>query len=71
MFTKDSAFRVILQMLPQTGSLITPVVGFIDHNFQAQPNPDKVMNVFLAPMEYFLHPHVYHQNRLTHSGQHF
>ncbi|XP_036765218.2 peroxisomal coenzyme A diphosphatase NUDT7 isoform X1 [Manis pentadactyla] len=54
-----------------TGSLITPVVGFIDHNFQAQPNPDEVTNVFLVPVEYFLHPHVYHQNHLTHSGQQF
>ncbi|KAK2508280.1 hypothetical protein MC885_012362 [Smutsia gigantea] len=55
----------------KTGSLITPVVGFIDHNFQAQPNPDEVTNVFLVPVEYFLHPHVYHQNHLTRSGQHF
>ncbi|XP_036765220.1 peroxisomal coenzyme A diphosphatase NUDT7 isoform X3 [Manis pentadactyla] len=55
----------------ETGSLITPVVGFIDHNFQAQPNPDEVTNVFLVPVEYFLHPHVYHQNHLTHSGQQF
>ncbi|XP_015992413.2 peroxisomal coenzyme A diphosphatase NUDT7 [Rousettus aegyptiacus] len=41
--------------------LLTPVVGFIDHNFQALPNPDEVKSVFLVPLEYFLHPHVYHQ----------
>nr|XP_014701802.2 peroxisomal coenzyme A diphosphatase NUDT7 isoform X2 [Equus asinus] len=52
-------------------TLLTPVVGFIDHNFQAQPNPDEVKNVFLVPLEYFLHPRVYHQNRLTRSGHHF
>lgn len=41
--------------------MLTPVVGFIDHNFQALPNPDEVKSVFLVPLEYFLHPHVYHQ----------
>ncbi|KAM8955284.1 peroxisomal coenzyme A diphosphatase NUDT7 [Lycaon pictus] len=51
-------------------TLITPVVGFIDHNFQAQPNPDEVKSVFLVPLEYFLHPHVYHQSYLTHSDHH-
>lgn len=50
--------------------MITPVVGFIDHNFQAQPNPDEVKSVFLVPLEYFLHPHVYHQSYLTHSDHH-
>ncbi|XP_036765219.1 peroxisomal coenzyme A diphosphatase NUDT7 isoform X2 [Manis pentadactyla] len=66
--------EVVCRLVPvvlDTGSLITPVVGFIDHNFQAQPNPDEVTNVFLVPVEYFLHPHVYHQNHLTHSGQQF
>ncbi|KAM9191831.1 peroxisomal coenzyme A diphosphatase NUDT7 [Dugong dugon] len=47
--------------------LITPVVGFIDQDFQAKPNPDEVKDVFLAPLDYFLHPHVYHQNYLTYS----
>uniref|UniRef100_A0A8C9CBW6 Nudix hydrolase 7 n=1 Tax=Phocoena sinus TaxID=42100 RepID=A0A8C9CBW6_PHOSS len=51
-------------------TLITPVVGFIDSNFQAKPNPDEVKNVFLVPLEYFLHPSVYHQNHLTRSGHH-
>uniref|UniRef100_A0A8D0VUN5 Nudix hydrolase 7 n=1 Tax=Sus scrofa TaxID=9823 RepID=A0A8D0VUN5_PIG len=51
-------------------ALITPVVGFIDHNFQATPNPDEVKNVFLVPLEYFLRPRVYHQNHITQSGYH-
>ncbi|XP_035579054.1 peroxisomal coenzyme A diphosphatase NUDT7-like [Zalophus californianus] len=54
----------------KSDTLITPVVGFIDHNFQAQPNPDEVKSVFLVPLEYFLHPHVYHQRYLTHYGHH-
>ncbi|XP_036202478.1 peroxisomal coenzyme A diphosphatase NUDT7 isoform X2 [Myotis myotis] len=55
----------------KTNTFITPVVGFIDHNFQAQPNPDEVKKVFLVPLDYFLHPHAYHQNHLTQSGHHF
>lgn len=51
-------------------TLITPVVGFVDHDFQAQPNPDEVKKVFLVPLEYFLHPQDYHQNHLTQSGHH-
>ncbi|XP_019501972.1 PREDICTED: peroxisomal coenzyme A diphosphatase NUDT7 isoform X2 [Hipposideros armiger] len=51
-------------------TLITPVVGFVDHDFQAQPNPDEVKKVFLVPLEYFLHPQNYHQNHLTQSGHH-
>lgn len=51
--------------------MITPVVGFIDHDFQAQPNPDEVKKVFLVPLEYFLHPHVYHQSHVIQSGHHF
>ncbi|KAB1273617.1 Peroxisomal coenzyme A diphosphatase NUDT7 [Camelus dromedarius] len=50
-------------------TVVTPVVGFIDHNFQAKPNPDEVKNVFLVPLEYFLHPRVYHQNHLTRFGR--
>lgn len=52
-------------------TLITPVVGFIDHNFHAQPNPDEVKTVFPVPLEYFLRPHIYHQNIVTKSGHHF
>ncbi|KAJ8785836.1 hypothetical protein J1605_006796 [Eschrichtius robustus] len=58
------------EMLRQRDTLITPVVGFIDSNFQAKPNPDEVKNVFLVPLEYFLHPSVYQQGHLTRSGHH-
>ncbi|XP_051024954.1 peroxisomal coenzyme A diphosphatase NUDT7 [Acomys russatus] len=51
-------------------ALVTPVVGFLDHNFQPQPNADEVKDVFLVPLDYFLHPQVYHQNHFTHSGHH-
>lgn len=54
----------------QRDTLISPVVGFIDHNFQAQPNPDEVKKVFLVPLEYFLHPRVYHQSHMTLFGHH-
>ncbi|KAM6223804.1 peroxisomal coenzyme A diphosphatase NUDT7 [Rhynchocyon petersi] len=47
--------------------LITPVVGFIDQDFEARPNSDEVKDVFLVPLDYFLHPKVYHQNYLTYS----
>ncbi|XP_054435136.1 peroxisomal coenzyme A diphosphatase NUDT7 isoform X2 [Pteronotus mesoamericanus] len=52
----------------QRNTLITPVVGFVDHNFQAQLNPDEVKTVFLVPLDYFLHPQVYHQNDLIQGG---
>uniref|UniRef100_A0A452SQ27 Peroxisomal coenzyme A diphosphatase NUDT7 n=1 Tax=Ursus americanus TaxID=9643 RepID=A0A452SQ27_URSAM len=51
-------------------TLISPVVGFIDRTFQAQPNPDEVKSVFLVPLEYFLQPRVYHQNYVTRYGHH-
>ncbi|XP_027952948.1 peroxisomal coenzyme A diphosphatase NUDT7 [Eumetopias jubatus] len=60
----------LVPYLLDSDTLITPVVGFIDHNFQTRPNPDEVKSVFLVPLEYFLHPHVYHQRYLTHYGHH-
>ncbi|XP_007516696.1 peroxisomal coenzyme A diphosphatase NUDT7 [Erinaceus europaeus] len=63
--------EVVCRLVPQMierDAMIIPVVGIIDHNFQAQPNPDEVKKVFLVPLEYFLHPHVYHQNHITRSG---
>lgn len=54
----------------QNDALITPVVGFLDHNFQAWPNADEVKDVFLMPLDYFLHPQVYYQNHFTYSGHH-
>ncbi|XP_057610053.1 peroxisomal coenzyme A diphosphatase NUDT7 isoform X2 [Chionomys nivalis] len=54
----------------ENDALITPVVGFLDHNFQARPNADEVKDVFLMPLDYFLHPQVYYQNHFRHSGHH-
>ncbi|XP_077610174.1 peroxisomal coenzyme A diphosphatase NUDT7 [Crocuta crocuta] len=65
--------EVVCRLVPyllERDTLISPVVGFIDHNFQAQPNPDEVKKVFLVPLEYFLHPRVYHQSHMTFSGHH-
>lgn len=47
------------------------MVGFIDANFQAQPNPDEVKDVFLMPLDYFLYPQVYSQKYITQSGRGF
>lgn len=55
----------------QNGDLVTPVVGFLDPDFQAQPNADEVKDVFLVPLDYFLCPQVYYQSHFTHSGYHF
>eukprot|EP00069_Balaena_mysticetus_P011784 bmy_21423T0 len=63
--------EVVCRLVPvlfDGDTLITPVVGFIDSNFQAKPNPDEVKNMFLVPLEYFLHPSVYQQSHLTRSG---
>ncbi|XP_036607970.1 peroxisomal coenzyme A diphosphatase NUDT7 isoform X2 [Trichosurus vulpecula] len=52
--------EVICRLVPhitKVGSMVTPVVGFIDSSFQAQPNPSEVSKVFLVPLEYFLSPH--------------
>uniref|UniRef100_A0A2I2YRR1 Nudix hydrolase 7 n=1 Tax=Gorilla gorilla gorilla TaxID=9595 RepID=A0A2I2YRR1_GORGO len=54
-----------------TDTLITPFVGLIDHNFQAQPNPAEVKDVFLVPLAYFLHPQVHDQHYITRLGHHF
>ncbi|XP_029781722.1 peroxisomal coenzyme A diphosphatase NUDT7 isoform X1 [Suricata suricatta] len=65
--------EVVCRLVPyllERDTLITPVVGFIDQNFQAQPNPDEVKKVFLVPLEYFLQPRVYHQSHVTLSGHH-
>nr|XP_032624005.1 peroxisomal coenzyme A diphosphatase NUDT7 isoform X4 [Chelonoidis abingdonii] len=40
----------------KVGSLVTPVVGFIEDTFQARPNPDEVSDVFLVPLKYFIDP---------------
>ncbi|XP_015351534.1 peroxisomal coenzyme A diphosphatase NUDT7 [Marmota marmota marmota] len=66
--------EVISRLVPylfDKDTLVTPVVGFIDHNFQAQPNPDEVKDVFLVPLDYFLYPKVHSQKYITHSGHGF
>uniref|UniRef100_A0A2K6UGE9 Nudix hydrolase 7 n=1 Tax=Saimiri boliviensis boliviensis TaxID=39432 RepID=A0A2K6UGE9_SAIBB len=55
----------------KTDKLVTPFVGFIDHNFQAQPNPAEVKDVFLVPLAYFLHPRVHAQHYVTRFGHCF
>uniref|UniRef100_A0A8D1EL64 Nudix hydrolase 7 n=1 Tax=Sus scrofa TaxID=9823 RepID=A0A8D1EL64_PIG len=71
LLAKEGKLYLLLTLRSDKGNaLITPVVGFIDHNFQATPNPDEVKNVFLVPLEYFLRPRVYHQNHITQSGYH-
>uniref|UniRef100_A0A2I3GXX0 Nudix hydrolase 7 n=1 Tax=Nomascus leucogenys TaxID=61853 RepID=A0A2I3GXX0_NOMLE len=54
-----------------TDTMITPFVGLIDHNFQAQPNPAEVKDVFLVPLAYFLHPQVHDQHYVTRLGHRF
>ncbi|XP_012628000.1 peroxisomal coenzyme A diphosphatase NUDT7 [Microcebus murinus] len=63
--------EVICRLVPclfDKYTLVTPVVGFIDHNFRAQPNPDEVKHAFLVPLDYFLHPRVYRQKHVTFFG---
>ncbi|XP_005345773.1 peroxisomal coenzyme A diphosphatase NUDT7 isoform X1 [Microtus ochrogaster] len=65
--------EVVSHLVPyliDNDALITPVVGFLDHNFQARPNADEVKDVFLMPLDYFLQPQVYYQNHFTYSGHH-
>ncbi|XP_013362565.1 PREDICTED: peroxisomal coenzyme A diphosphatase NUDT7 [Chinchilla lanigera] len=66
--------EVLCRLVPgmiERRNLITPVVGFIDHSFQAQPNPDEVKDVFLVPLDYFLYPRVYYSYHFTQSGHSF
>ncbi|XP_052022943.1 peroxisomal coenzyme A diphosphatase NUDT7 [Apodemus sylvaticus] len=66
--------EVVSHLVPyqlDNDALVTPVVGFLDHNFQPQPNADEVKDVFFVPLDYFLHPQVYYQKHITHSGHHF
>ncbi|XP_074059722.1 peroxisomal coenzyme A diphosphatase NUDT7-like isoform X1 [Macrotis lagotis] len=64
--------EVICRLVPtvsKNGAMITPVVGFIDSSFQAQPNPHEVSEVFLMPLEYFLNPRThfsFHSNIFGH-----
>uniref|UniRef100_A0A8C5LH25 Peroxisomal coenzyme A diphosphatase NUDT7 n=1 Tax=Jaculus jaculus TaxID=51337 RepID=A0A8C5LH25_JACJA len=65
--------EVICRLVPfmlDEKTLVTPVVGFIDHNFQAQPNADEVKEAFFVPLDYFLHPLVHYQNYFMRSGRH-
>nr|XP_003938123.2 peroxisomal coenzyme A diphosphatase NUDT7 isoform X1 [Saimiri boliviensis boliviensis] len=61
----------LVPCLLDTDKLVTPFVGFIDHNFQAQPNPAEVKDVFLVPLAYFLHPRVHAQHYVTRFGHCF
>ncbi|XP_023082668.1 peroxisomal coenzyme A diphosphatase NUDT7 isoform X1 [Piliocolobus tephrosceles] len=61
----------LVPWLIDTDALVTPFVGLIDHNFQAQPNPAEVKNVFLVPLAYFLHPQVHDQHYVTRLGHRF
>ncbi|XP_037372090.1 peroxisomal coenzyme A diphosphatase NUDT7 isoform X2 [Talpa occidentalis] len=67
----DDVATALREAQEEKKTIVIPVVGFIDHNFQAQPNPDEVKTVFLVPLEYFLHPHVYQQYQLTKGGLQF
>ncbi|KAM5262607.1 peroxisomal coenzyme A diphosphatase NUDT7 [Ctenodactylus gundi] len=64
--------EVICRLVPllfNKEDLIFPVVGIIDHDFQARPNPDEVQDVFLVPLGYFLHPRVYRSYQVAVSGR--
>ncbi|MBZ3891966.1 Peroxisomal coenzyme A diphosphatase NUDT7 [Sciurus carolinensis] len=63
--------RLCLTLTLTKDTLVTPVVGFVDHSFQPQPNPDEVKDVFLVPLDYFLHPQVHSQKYVTHFGHGF
>ncbi|CAG5958153.1 unnamed protein product [Menidia menidia] len=42
-----------LRLPPQTGLLVTPVVGFIEESFCPVPNPAEVSAVFTVPLDFF------------------
>ncbi|XP_020771377.2 peroxisomal coenzyme A diphosphatase NUDT7 isoform X3 [Odocoileus virginianus] len=71
LLAKDGKLYLLFTLRSEKKDMwITPVVGFIDPNFEARPNPDEVKNVFLVPLEYFLRPRVYRQSHLTRWGRH-
>ncbi|EDL11549.1 nudix (nucleoside diphosphate linked moiety X)-type motif 7, isoform CRA_d [Mus musculus] len=67
----DDTATALREAQEENDALVTPVVGFLDHNFQAQPNADEVKEVFFVPLDYFLHPQVYYQKQITQSGRDF
>ncbi|XP_010596150.1 peroxisomal coenzyme A diphosphatase NUDT7 isoform X2 [Loxodonta africana] len=68
LLVKEGKFHLLFTLRSEKKEiLITPVVGFIDQDFQAKPNPEEVKDVFLVPLDYFLHPRVYRQSYLTYS----
>ncbi|EDL92615.1 nudix (nucleoside diphosphate linked moiety X)-type motif 7 (predicted), isoform CRA_b [Rattus norvegicus] len=67
----DDTATALREAQEENNDLVTPVVGFLDPDFQAQPNADEVKDVFLVPLDYFLCPQVYYQSHFTHSGYHF
>ncbi|XP_020787853.2 peroxisomal coenzyme A diphosphatase NUDT7 isoform X2 [Boleophthalmus pectinirostris] len=48
--------EVVCKLAPvfnKSGLIVTPVVGFIDQNFTASPNPAEVSAVFTVPLDLF------------------
>jgi 8-oxo-dGTP pyrophosphatase MutT (NUDIX family) len=46
------------EVLTGTGYLITPVVGFVEYDFEAVPDRSEVDDVFEVPLEFLLKPGV-------------
>ena len=44
------------EVLTGTGFLITPVVGFVDYEFEAVPDRSEVEEVFEVPLDFLLEP---------------
>ena len=44
------------EVLTGTGFLITPVVGFVDYDFEAAPDRSEVDDVFEVPLDFLLEP---------------